>query len=549
MPSEVNRVSNREDYLDSLLKSVTGLEEKQRKSMSATSFEDSLTAGIDPENDFLMKYDQELLDLDEDDFLKEFEKGLGEEETAAGEAFKLEMDSSVDSKVKEAPADFGQDFDSMEINTMDQPDMPSVDYDSILASAGESFFDGGIGADAPENVDTFPEMSLDDVDTLSDSVSERDVDTDVDAILKAALGTSDREELAAMGMGEENDDNLGAENAEAELMDILSGMSDDSDLADIGNMLKAHDEDELLEDDGLDSLLDDLTGGAEEESDSEQEVSGKKKRSKKKEKDGKKKKGALGKVAAVFLGEDDDIDVPEAAEMGNISDENMKILKDMEKAEKQKKKQEKKEQKKKEKEEKKLQKAANAKPKKEKKLKKPKEPPVKTKPLPKGPVFLIFLMGASIVVLIYLGSSYVGYTSGMAQAESKYDNGEYVDAYHLLQGMEIKEIDKEFYDKARLTAYLQKEMDSYEAYAGKKMYPEALNALIRTVGKYDKYIVEASGIGADQEFDRILEQAVTILGETYNVTLEEAEEVYQLPERDAYTARLYQLLERAGYTE
>lgn len=544
MPSEVNRLSNREDYLDSLLKSVAGPEEKERKSMLSTSFEDSLAAGINPEDDFLMKYDQEFFDLDEDDFLKEFESGLGEEKAAAvGDAFDFGMDSSVGSKAEEVHGDFGQDFDSMEINTMDQSDMPSMDYDSILASAGDSLFDGGIGADALGNVDTF-----------SDSASGGSADADVDAILKAALGTSDMEELEAMGMDEEKDGGFGAEGTDAELLDILSGMSDDSDLADIGNMLRAHDEDELLEGDGLDDFGDELSENLEEAADSEQEATGKKKRGKKKKadpkkKDEQKKKGVLSKLSAMFFGEDDDIDVPEASEMGNISDENMQVLKDMEKAEKKKQKKEKKAQKKKEKKEKRLLKEANAKPKKEKKPKAPKEPPVKTKPLPKGPVFLIFLMGASIVVLIYLGSSYVGYTSGIAQAEEKYDNGEYVEAYHLLQGMEIKEIDKKFYDKARLTAYLQKEMDAYEAYTAKEMYPEALNALLCAVGKYDKYIAEASGIGADVEFDKILEQAVTLLSEVYNVTVEEAEEVYQLQERDEYTTRLYELLERAGYTE
>lgn len=543
MPSEVNRLSNREDYLDSLLKSVAGPEERERKSMSAISFEDSLAAGINPEDDFLMKYDQEFFDLDGDDFLKEFENGLGEEAAIVGDDFDLGVDSSIGSKTKGAPMDFGQDFDSMEINTMEQSDMPSMDYDSILESAGDTLFDGGMEVD-----------TLGDMDTIS--ASDSDVDSDVDAILKAALGTSDMEELAAMGMDEEKDGSYGAEDANAELFDILSGMSDDSDLTDIGNMLRAHDEDELLAGDELDTFGDEWSENLEEAADSEQEANGKKKRGKKKKadrknKDEQKKNGVFSKLSAMFFGEDDDIEVPEAAEMGKISDENMKVLKDMEKAEKKKKKKEQKEQKKKEKEEKRRLKEANAKqkPKKEKKPKLPKEPPVKTKPLPKGPVFLIFLMAASIVVLIYLGSSYVGYTSGMTQAEEKYDNGEYVEAYHLLQGMDIKEIDQEFYDKTRLTAYLQKEMDAYEAYADKKMYAEALNVLLCTVGKYDKYIVEASGVGAAQDFDKILEQAVAILGETYQVTLEEAEEVYQLPERDEYTARLYQLLERAGYTE
>ena len=93
-----------------------------------------------------------------------------------------------------------------------------------------------------------------------------------------------------------------------------------------------------------------------------------------------------------------------------------KAQKDQKKAEKKQAKAEKKAQKEREKQ---------AKPKKEKKPKVVE----KSKPLPKKPVFMIMLVGASLVVLIYLVTTQVGYTMDIANAKEYYENGDYVEAY------------------------------------------------------------------------------------------------------------------------
>lgn len=557
-------MSNREDYLDSLLKSVTGPEEKKERKSSSVGAEPYEEISL--EDEFLMKYDQELLDMDEDEFLKEFESTLDFSE------YEEEMPDAEEQVSEEE----WQNYDSIEINTMDQKNTPEMDYDSILASAGDSLFEANVdleqetnsGKPDAENVqedislDGVDSIGLDDVDSIglseslpiSDQEEATTEEADIDAILQAALGTSNLEELGSVDGEEAEADGFAMD--DAELLDILSGMTEDSDLAEIGNILKAHDGDELLTGDELDGEEIELSVG--DEASENTGKKGKKKRSKKKgDKKKAEAKGGKGKLATLFFGEDE-VNVPEVGAMGSISDENMDILKDLEKDEKKKQKKEKKEQKKekkeqkkKEKEEKKKLKAQEEalKPKKEKKPKKPKEVVPKGKPLPKGPVFLIFLMVASVVVLIYLGSTLVGYSTAMTQAEDMYDKGEYVEAYHLLRGMEIKEIDQEFYDKTRLTAYLQNEMDSYEVYIERRMYPDALNSLIHLVGKYDKYAEEAAGVGASAEYEQLLAQAVEALEATFQSGLEEAEEIYAMPERDEYTARLYEILERAGYTE
>ena len=100
------------------------------------------------------------------------------------------------------------------------------------------------------------------------------------------------------------------------------------------------------------------------------------------------------------------------------------------------------------------------------KPKKEKKPRVieKTKPLPKVPVFLIMLVGLSLVVLIILLSSQIGYSLSIARAKEYYEQGNYVESYSCFnQGEKVKEVDEELFNKARLTAYLQQPINSYQA--------------------------------------------------------------------------------------
>lgn len=509
-------MSNREDYLDSLLRTVTGSEEigvsaeaesRKREETQSRNVEKTREEAQQSslEDDFLKEFEQEFEDFNEDDFLKEFEQDL-EDDFLLQEPVKKQP--QPEEPEPEAPEE--EEFGDLMINTMSQEDFDLPGDD--LAGG----IDFGDSADALGSMNTGP-----------DKVPE------------------------AASAGED-----------AELLDILSALGGDDDLSDIGNMLKAHDEGALLlEDDGFDEIAEelgdgieelgpgsglnsDLDLGMEEKGASRKKKKASKKEEKQKEEAKKENAGFLGKLASTLFDEDnEDVVVPEEGELGSISEENMKVLKELDKN----KKKEQKEQKKKEKQAKKAEKQKKQ-PKKVKPPKPPKEkkPKEKSKPLPKAPVILIYVMAASILVVIFLGSRLSGYSSGMSQAKASFDNGDYVTAYQQLAGMELKEKDQEFYDRTRMTAYLQKEWDSYEAYMGRSMYPEALDALICAVGKYDKYIGEASQVGADGELEEIRTKVEEALAAVFGLSMEEARAVYGQPDRVSYTTQLYELLLRAG---
>lgn len=528
-------MNEREDYLDRLLR---GVEEDPEEEIQGT--DDGFS--------------------DDDDFLQAFENSMSrsKEDLAENSDLDLELDSDLD-----MDSDMDLDFD------MD-------DIDNIVSNIKNGTLDDDKDLPVDESAKAIQEEDLE-IDNLDVKFGEDSEEQDY------MVNTLDGDS-AEYGAGEDN----------KELQDMLSEMGDDfisgynSDKDEsAGSAVTAEDdisEDELdsmakelameIDDlsldgmnDGPDIMADELDPENLEEASNGKKRKKEKKKKKEKDSDGEKKPGFFKRIALALFGSDNDSDteVPEAGDMENISDENMEILKELEgqkntaaedekakKAQKKKEAKEQKEKKKKEKEEKKAQKVKEkqAKPKKEKKPKPPK-PVVKTKPLPKLPVFMILLVAASLVVLINLMSTQIGYITSISEAEDYYGEGSYVEAFACFPDKEedIKEVDLELYNKARITAYLQQPINKYVVYQEQKMYADALSSLICGVGRYDKNAKEAAQAGAAVEYEKMLAIIEEALKTNYSMTLDEAREVYGNREQDDYTYAVLDIIEKLGLGE
>ena len=204
----------------------------------------------------------------------------------------------------------------------------------------------------------------------------------------------------------------------------------------------------------------------------------------------------------------------------------------------------KKEKKKKEKKEK-VKKEKKPRPKKEKKPKKPKEPD-NTPPLPKKPVFLIFLMVASLVALILLGADLLGYSNQLNNAKNQYAKKNYSEAFAEISGMEIKEDDMALYNKYHVMAMVSVELEAYESLMSQKFYDMALDCLVRTIGRAEKYRADAESYGCIQELNELELKAETILSETFGVSREEALEFYSYRNKKDYSTALAKVLKELG---
>ena len=212
--------------------------------------------------------------------------------------------------------------------------------------------------------------------------------------------------------------------------------------------------------------------------------------------------------------------------------------KEPEKGKKGKKKKEKKEKVKKEK----VKKEKKPRPKKEKK---PKEPD-NTPPLPKKPVILIFLMVASFVALVVLGANLLGYSNQLTNAKNLYAKKNYSEAFAEISGMEIKEEDEVLYNKYHVMAMVSVELEAYESLVEAGYYDMAIDCLIRTVGRAEKYRADAETYGCIQELNELEWKAEEILSETFGVSKEEALEFYAYRSKKEYSTAIKNVMNELG---
>ena len=257
-------------------------------------------------------------------------------------------------------------------------------------------------------------------------------------------------------------------------------------------------------------------------------------------------------MGLILFGEDDEEDdTAKAVAIGEASEADLEGLVDVtEKAKKEQKKKEKKEkreqakQARKEKQEKAKQekeKKKQAKPKKEKKPKPPKQPD-NTPPLPKKPVFLIFVMVASLLALILIGADLLGYSNQMNNAKAQYAKKNYSEAFAEISGIEIKEEDMEIYNKYHVMAMVSTELEAYESLMSKGFYDMALDCLVRTIGRAEKYSVDAELYGCSNEMHELEQKAETILNETFGLSREDALEFYAYRSKKEYSIALAKVI-------
>lgn len=576
------RMSKSEDYLDGLLNSMEGNRRQEGFGMDDQA---SATKARGPEDEFLDSFEKEfLLGADADDFIRQFEKELD--------------DMPIQETAEDAQLDFAEEAAESEAGMEGLDDIVDAARkkmeESELFQEPETAFTGADG-DMDLMVDTMGSLSeLDfpqsDFAETEDTAAASPIQSneEMSLSLDAPAGFEDVQNDTSDFMDSENADD------DDELMNLLQA---ESDFSDIDDLLDAEQGDGMFVTDGMDDAgdfsLDGLDNNlqadglqdsaSEEAATPKEEAAGEKKRRKagkkaKKQKQGEEEKGGFfQKLSKLLFGEDEDEEKakPVKAETPAVtsgieafSDENLEILQALgdvpdaaptsvpeetedpkakkkrekkekqakEKAEKKAAQKEKKEQAKKEKAEKKAQKA---------KAPKPPKAPDRTPPLPKKPVILVFVMVASFLVLVILGTNLFGYSNSMANAEKEYVLGNYEAAFQEVAGMEIKEEDLALYEKYRLMANTVGEYSAYQSFMEAKVYDMALDSLIRAVGRCEKYRPDAELYACTGELDKVKGQAVSALS-GFGIDETRALALFAESDRKVYSSELYAILEEAG---
>lgn len=547
-------MSKSEDYLDDLLNSVSDANRRNNKKDIENLIQSMNEEAAKPRErekkpvekkhedysgtGFLREFEKELATGAADDFLQEFEMELDEEASNQAD-IDVKEDQTSDMEAASATKQPEAANQSEETNQLRDASEPVSSEGTDMAT------DGSTASDMMEDVndimdavrkkvgDSGEEEHMDTSKTPEDDASEEEeplgffdtLDEDSAAEIPEAPKTESEEEEPLLS---EDDDAIN-------LMDMLSG---DADLSDIGDLLKADENGEELEhSEDEDSEVQDefeRLGSIEELKDL------------KEAKEKRKKQGFFSKIMSVLFGpdeEEDDTKIAEDDSLGSISSENREILKEMD-ADEETGKKGKKEKKKKEKKEKK-EKAKKEKAPKVKKEKPPKEID-RTPPLPKKPVILIFIMALSILILIWLGSSNLQYGQDMQQAKDDFASGSYVTAFQTVAGSSVKGKDENFYKKAQVLASIQSEYQSYESLSGINENEMALDALVRGYGRCVDGADLAQEYEITDEMAGLKAQILQQLSDHFGVSEEKAAELHAMTKRTDYTKAIQEILAAAG---
>ena len=230
----------------------------------------------------------------------------------------------------------------------------------------------------------------------------------------------------------------------------------------------------------------------------------------------------------------------------------------------------KKQEKKEEKERKKKEKEKAKKEKEKEKKKKPKKPakPKKVKEpdeiIKISPIFIVFAISFVVIIVLVakIGGEYYHYNEKFYEAVSLYvygnelEEGEtldqeayeskFADAYNLIYGMEMKEKDHQvFYDQLTTIMLMDRHYEAYKSFMLNEDFAHGLDSLVKAVKMYDKYQNEARDLKCFDEMTVVLGWTEKSLLATYGVSLSEARELSMIKDDDDYAVKVRQIAAKA----
>ncbi len=442
----------------------------------------------------------------------------------------------------------------------------TADLDA-LADAGFTL-DGGTGGDMPSPTEA---ASL-------DSISEDDFNLDaLEASLDDLLGGEEGDASATEGEVASIDDSIpdiAMENAAADASDEVSMQDLDAlmnslagdEIEDIESTAHKDEEtghakeseipkEEILDaltEDGFDDLgvepsLDELAsipekggGGAlDDDKDDNPKKKGKKTKEKKE-----KKPGFFARLFQALVKEDEESDNEGLA---SLTDENQQVLNELgEEGDKggkgKKKKKEKKAKEKKPKKEKPPKEKKPPKPKKEKKPKPPKDPGAPEKAISPKKIAVSGIFAASLGILVCIPALVLPDKIASDRAEAAYTHKEYTTAYKMLYGKNMTEDETVIYEQSRVLAWAQRYLDGYNNYTAMNMKEEALDMLLMAMRNKDDLLEEAAKYSVEIEVNSVYDSIVSLLSDSYGLSLADVEEINSIKKDRDYTIRLMEIV-------
>ncbi len=195
----------------------------------------------------------------------------------------------------------------------------------------------------------------------------------------------------------------------------------------------------------------------------------------------------------------------------------------------------------------KVKKTAKKKPEKKKAAKVQKEPKVKEviqeidDNVKINKLAVIFVMTFFILIggFVIIGTNQYSYSLDIKNANINFSRQRYTEAYNEIYGLDIKKKDKETYEKIMTVMFVNKELNSYNNYMDIKMYPQALDSLLKGIERYDKYIKHATDLGIQKDIENVKKKIVKELKQKFDLTEEDAIALNESGDQTEYSIKVF----------
>ncbi len=506
---------------------------------------------------------------------RERETGVEEDSTIEMKTEEMQAESILEELAAEEPVAEEVQAESIleELAAEEAPqaEQEEISIDEIESLLAEVNSNSELIEEAPEEESILEELAAEDdlfkeldLDKVEEAAAEAEADDD-DLFKELDVGGA---EEAAKASAEEDD-----------FEDVLSLLNDDdSELAEINDLLKKSDSKEPVQDDMmalLHQMADDekqqitnseMAGNSSEEDELLAMVEGAdagkstKKASKQKteaaDAETTKKQGAFAKMfnalTEEFEPEPTEEELAKEAEEKAAAKLEAKTKKEEEKkakAEEKKAKAEEKEAAKKAKAEANEQKKREKKEAREarlaeKRAKEEAERPKNQKRISPKKMVLVTIMAASVLVAVLLFSEFASTEGSLQRARRAYYAGDYQVVYLEMYGSELEESDALVQARSKVILKMQRKYDSYENHLKMGQEVEALNALIEGLGTYDSVNMEAEQYGVATEVDEIKTDILNVLQVNYGLDEAAARDLLQNEDEISYTKSLNHIIMR-----
>lgn len=155
-------------------------------------------------------------------------------------------------------------------------------------------------------------------------------------------------------------------------------------------------------------------------------------------------------------------------------------------------------------------------------------------------VSIIAIATILFLVVEIAGTNVFSYASVKRKASNYFEMGKYTEAYKEAIGTDLSEKDEETYNKIKVVMKVQQSLNAYQNYDRINYYPEALDALLRGIKRYDANIDQAMELEVEDDMMSCRRQILTLLQEEFNLSETEAYKLLSL-EEDEYQEQVIAL--------